>query len=240
MSLGRRTRRSFAVAALLSLGAGTARAQATVNGFDGVWQPIDPPAALRTIEGKDPPLLPAARSLYAQRKAQLAKGDVSFDPTRNKCAPPGIPRIYTEAKPFEIITTSKQVFFGYQWNRLIRFVDLDAPMHVLSPFFFGNSVGHLDAGRLHIEADGFNDRTFLDRAGLPHSDQLKLTEDYSLSADGGRMTVRIRVEDPATFARPWETQLAFKRMPGARILEDICSLREHMVPKELQFFDAKP
>jgi hypothetical protein len=232
-------RRRFAATALLSLAASTAFAQAGGKGFDGIWLPIEPPTALRTADGKDPPLRPTAKRLYAKRKAQFAKGDLSFDPTSSKCAPPGMPRIYTEAKPFEIIMTPKQVFFGYQWNRLIRFVDLDTPLHVLSPFFFGNSVGHIDGKTLHIDADGFNDRTFLDREGLPHSDQLKLTEDYSLSVDGDRMTARIRVEDPATFVHPWETQLVFKRMPGARILEDICSMREHMVPKDLQFFDPK-
>jgi len=221
------------LAAVAALGFG-ARAQAAPD-FSGVWQPVNPPLALHTVRGVEPPLLPAAKAVYDQHKAMLAKGDVSFDRTRTRCGPPGEPRIMTEAMPFDIVQTPTQLLFGYQWNRLVRFVKFDTKMDVLSPFYFGTSVGTFDGSMLVIDAEGFNDRFFLDRSGMPHSDQLKLTEYFSLGKGGQTMQARIHVEDPQTFSAPWDTVLHFRKLPNTRITEDICTMREKLVPPSLQF-----
>lgn len=207
--------------------------------FSGVWQALNPPMALKTIDGKSPPLLPAAKALYERRQAQFDRGDVSFDPTETRCAPPGEPRIYTEDMPFDIMQTSNKLLFGFQWNRLIRYVDLDKPLDVISPYYFGTSVGHFVGDELDVDAQGFNGKFFLDRSGLPHSDQLHLIERFTLGQGGQTMRLQIRIEDPKTFSKPWETELSFRKLPHARIAEDICTLRKHLVPPNLQFFDPK-
>ena len=238
-----RTAASICAAGVLALspveGVALAQTPASAPQFDGVWQPLDPPLAFTTLEGDPPPLREEFRAGYEQTKAMAARGERAFDPSSTMCLAPGAPRILSEDMPFEIVVTSDQVFFGYQWNRLFRYVDLDRPLEVLSPFYFGNSVGEIAGDTLTIEAGGFNERTFIDRSGLPHSDQLSLSETYRLSDDGSRMTVTIRIEDPVTFERPWETQLQFVRVPGGRIVEDICTLRQGLVPERLQFFDPE-
>ncbi|MFT3905839.1 MAG: hypothetical protein QM718_06015 [Steroidobacteraceae bacterium] len=228
--------RGAVLALLLVGGIGTAQA---VPQFGGVWQPVDPPAALRTVEGREPPLLPAPKALYEQRKAQLAKGDKSFDPSSTRCAPPGEPRILTESMPFDIVQSDRMLMVGYQWNRLVRTIDIDKAEEVLSPYYFGTSTGHFSGDTLVVKATGFNDKFFLDRSGMPHSKQLQLTETFSLAAAGKTLKIHIRVEDPQTFSAPWETELTFRKLPNARVAEDICTLREKLVPAELQFFDPK-
>jgi hypothetical protein len=205
--------------------------------FTGVWQPIDPPLALHTVQGLEPPLLPAPRALYEQRKAMLAKGDRSFDRSSTECAPPGEPRILTEQMPFDILQTPKTLLLGFQWNRLVRQIDIDQPLEVVSPYYFGTSVGHFVGDTLQVEAEGFNDKFFLDRSGMPHSTQLRLRETFRLGPDGNTLRIRIHFEDPRTFSAPWDAELQFRRQPGARIAEDICTLRLNLVPSELRFFD---
>ncbi len=207
--------------------------------FNGVWQPLDPPVAFKPVGGGAVPLLPAPQAIYTQREAQFAKGDLSFDPTSTRCAPPGEPRIMTESMPFDIVQTKKEIAFGYQWNRLVRFVYLDKPVDVVSPYYFGTSNGHFEGKTLVIDDEGFNDKFFLDRSGLPHRDQLKLTEYFSLSHNGATLSARIHVEDPATFSKPWDVVLNFKKLPKGRIAEDICTIREHLIPKDLEFFDPQ-
>lgn len=230
------TRRAARSLLLASLMGGCALAVAAPQ-FGGVWQPLDPPAALLTLNGKEPPLLPAAKVLYEQRKAQLAKGDTSFDPTETRCSPPGEPRIFTQDMPFDIVQTPQKLLFGFQWNRLVRYIELDKPMDVISPYYFGTSVGHFVGNELDVDVQGFNDRFFLDRSGLPHSDQLRLSEKFSLSSSGNQLHLQITVNDPKTFSGPWETALNFRKLPHTRIAEDICTVRKHLVPPDVQFFD---
>ena len=233
------TTRALTLLALSASAAITLLSQATAAtpNFNGVWETVNPPAMLLTATGQEPPLLPAAKAIYDQRKAQLAKGDLSFDPVGTRCAPPGEPRIFLENMPFDITQTPKQLLFGYQWNRLVRFVNFNVPMDVPSPFYFGTSVGHFEGNTLVIDAQGFNDKFTLDRAGLPHSDQLHLMEYFKLSPNGTTITARIHIEDPATFTKPWDTILHFKKLPNTRVTEDICTMREKLIPQSLQFFD---
>jgi len=233
--------RNLLIAAALGQGLlpGASAALAAPLDLEGVWRPIDPPKALLTTDGKAPPLLPPARAVYERRKAQLAKGDLSFDRSSTRCGPEGEPRILTEDAPFDIFQTPQKLLFGFERSRLLRYIDLDKPMDVISPYYFGTSVGHISGDRLEVEVQGFNDRFFLDRSGMPHSDALSLKETFSLEPGGEVMRVRIRFEDPKTFSRPWETVLRFRKLKAVRIAEDVCPIRENLVPKDMQFFDPQ-
>src|SRR5579862_8901389 len=45
-----------------------------------------------------------------------------------------------------------------------------------NPTWLGYSVAHWEGDTLVVESAGFNDRTWLDRAGHPHSENLRVTE----------------------------------------------------------------
>ena len=53
----------------------------------GVWSIVKPEDALETEDGKQPPLLPEAKTVYEKHQAMAAKGDHSFD-TTTRCLPP--------------------------------------------------------------------------------------------------------------------------------------------------------
>lgn len=192
--------------------------------FNGVWQIKTPVSQLQTTAGTLPPLLPAARKLYEQRLAKFKAGDHGFDATQT-CKPMGEPRTAydPEGGPFEILVNPKVVVFGYTWNRMIRFVYVkDAAPDPIGPTYYGTATARWQGQTLIVSAVDFHDTTLLDASGLPHSEQLKLTESYQLSGDGNELHETLRIEDPNTFSMPWETQLVYQRRPGAHLAEDVC------------------
>jgi hypothetical protein len=65
-----------------------------------------------------------------------------------------------------------------------------------------------------IHASGFNDSTWLDRAGNFHSDQLKVTERYT-PIDATHMRYQAHIEDPETYTRPWDMEMTLYKRIGA-------------------------
>jgi hypothetical protein len=200
-------------------------ATAAVADLSGTWEAIDPPAALRTDAGTTPPLLPAARQIYASHRKALAAGDRGFD-TTTRCLPPGVPRILYEPHPFQILQRESYLvmLFDYQHlNREVFFADQHPPL-LNGRRFLGDSIAHWDGQTLVIDTTGMKDTTLLDSAGLPHSKSLHVIERYRLLPLGTGLEAQIRIEDPATFSHPWETRLRFRRVK-AQFAEDVCTDR---------------
>jgi hypothetical protein len=191
-----------------------------------LWYPISPPAALRPIKGGPVPLLPDAKALYERNRVARKSGNLAFDPTE-RCQAPGLPRLLLQRQPFEFLQRSERIFIAYQWNRLVRVVDMDVSQpEPIGPTYLGQSVGRWEGDALVVDSISFNDTTLLDDAGMPHSDELHLTERYELSRDGRRLQLRLTIEDPKTFSQPWETALNFRREQAGRLSEDICVERK--------------
>jgi hypothetical protein len=133
-----------------------------------------------------------------------------------------MPRMLTMAYPFEIRGDGNRIAFIHDWYRWFRIVDLgpgtdDPPL----PLTMGFPVGRWEGGTLVISTSGLIDTTVMDASGLPHSEQLKLTERLRVLPDG-RLENRITIEDPENFTRPWETVLTFHRDAAARVTDDVC------------------
>jgi hypothetical protein len=92
----------------------------------------------------------------------------------------------------------------------------------LIPNWLGYSVGHWEGDTLVVQSNGFNDRTWLTREGLPHTDQLRITERYTRH-DYGHMTLEISYEDPGTLMQPVQAtaELAFR--VDNDLLEIVCN-----------------
>jgi len=201
---------------------GAARA-APPPDFTGVWSIVDPPHALKTVDGSPPPLTPSARAVYEQHVAAAKRGDrASFDGT-TRCLPPGLPRLMLVDEPFEILERPQVIYFIFQLNRLPRraYIGEKLPEDP-DPLWLGYSVAHWDGDTLVIESAGFNDMTVLDDAGLPHSDALHLTERYRLSRDGKHLNALFTIDDPKDYTRPWTAKAEYVKRPGYEIPEEVC------------------
>jgi hypothetical protein len=192
----------------------------------GVWAIAGYSPALKSVDGKAPPLKPEAKAVYEKHLAAAAKGDRSWDETAI-CLPPGLPRLMVEKEPFQILQRDKAVYFVHQLNRLPHRAYFNEALPTdPDPLYLGFSVAKWDGDTLVVESSGFREGTLLDDTGLPHSDALRLTERYRLGADGKTLSVRFTIDDPKTFTRPWTAQATYLKKPASfEIPEDVCAER---------------
>lgn len=201
----------------------------------GVWKPRHHITALRTVDGNLPPLLPAAAALYRGR-IETRMGDdplMGGDPVE-LCQPAGTPRAMYQMRPFMLVQTPLKVTFVHEFQHLVRHVYLDEPLEFDDVTWQGTSTGRWDNGTLVIETGGFNGRTWLDEAGLPHSDQLKVTERFVRSGRS-TMTDEITIEDPVNYSAPWTTRLVFDLVPDGDLGWHVCTEKMFPMPP-----DARP
>jgi hypothetical protein len=197
--------------------------------ISGIWKLTAPKPVVRTLAGKTPPLLPAAKAVYDKHLAQAEAGDRSFDGVSD-CLPPGMPHIQLIDKPFQILQKPKTLYFLYQENRLPRRAYLDHQHPDVDVSFLGDSIAKWEGGTLVVDTIGLNDQTVLDASGLPHSDQLHVVERYHLAK--GILEDRITIEDSKTYAAPWSTVVRYRRMPAAyHMQEEVC--RAHTLQTEV-------
>jgi hypothetical protein len=191
--------------------------------LSGVWFISAHVDAAKTVDGKLPPLTPAAKTVYDAHRAAAAKGDYSFDGLTH-CLPPGLPRLMLMHEPFEILQKPKVIYFVHQLNRLPRRAYLDEALPTdVDPHYLGYSVAKWEGDALVIDTNGFDDSTVLDSTGLPHSDAMHLTERYELSSDGMRLHLRYTIDDPKTFTQTWSGQADYKKRPGFELTEEVCA-----------------
>jgi hypothetical protein len=94
--------------------------------------------------------------------------------------------------------------------------------------WMGYSVGRWDGDTLVVESFGFNDRTWLDARGLPHTEALRTTERYARS-NVGQLKVELTVTDPGAFAKPWTTAYDLTFGPDTERVEALCEDRTHWI-----------
>jgi hypothetical protein len=192
--------------------------------FLGVWMIEGDHSTLLTSDRKLPPMNRAARAKYdaavKARKAGKPIGDTVQD-----CMPHGMPRILFANYPIEVLQEPQQVTFIHEAQHMPRMVYLDAklpPLDQMDTNWMGFSAGRWEGDTLVVETGGLYDRTTLDRAGLPHSDQLKVTERIK-KLDENTLEDVLTIEDPQTYTKPWTTRVTYKRKPGYRLQEYVCT-----------------
>jgi hypothetical protein len=79
----------------------------------------------------------------------------------------------------------------------------------------------LEGDTLVVETKGFNDKTWLDDEGHPHSDALTTTERFH-RVDVGTLDLEITFNDPQYYAKPWTTHERLALMPDTDLIEDVC------------------
>lgn len=93
------------------------------------------------------------------------------------------------------------------------------------PTWMGYSAGHWDGDTLVVESNGYNDRTWLTREGLPHTDQLRITERYT-RVDYGHINLAITYDDPGVFTEPVQAIVDLVLRPDGSMQEVICNESE--------------
>ena len=172
---------------------------------------------------EDPPLQPQALEVFRRNREGLAFGDTGLDPLDplTFCFPVGALRQML-LRHFEIVQTPKEVLFIHEFDSEVRRIYMDGRQHPDGwPFgWMGHSTGRYDGDSLVVDTVGFNDRTWFDRAGTPHSDQLHVVERFR-RPNHETLAVDFRFEDPKTFTRPWTATRTYPLRLDLEVLEHV-------------------
>jgi hypothetical protein len=205
-----------------NLAAPTPRASDGKPDLSGIWLP-KAPTIMNLTPGAPAPFQPWAEALYNQRLANPGIGD-----PRSNCLPPGLPAMdLVPDFPIKIVQSPGLLVLLYENYTMFRqiFTDGREPSKEANPGWMGYSTGKWEGDSLVVEVTGFNDRTWLDVAGHPHSDALHLTERF-LRKDFGHMEVDITIDDPKTYTRPWRSKAQLLLDPDTELIEFICNENE--------------
>lgn len=199
------------------------QAAAKMPDLSGVWF-IDE-YHRNILPKEDPPFQPWAEAKFKElQSAKLHQDpDSGPDPTE-RCIPPGIPREMLQPFPWEIVQTRDRVIMIFEYQSLIRQIFTDGRGHPkdLEPTYMGNAIGKYEGDTLVIDTIGFNDKTWLDPMGLPHSDAMHVTE-HLRRVDHDTLVDEYTIDDPKAYTKPWTTQKTFKLKPDWQIQEYVCT-----------------
>lgn len=180
----------------------------------------------KDMKNGDVPMTRWAQQLYRQRQEARGKGDPDA-----RCLPEGVPR--SNSRPFKIVQTPDFIAILYEGNvRSFRQIYLDGRSHPdhADKTWWGHSIGHWEGNTLVVDTVGFNDRTWLDAAGHPHSDQLHVIERYT-RPDSNHLSVQVAIEDPIAYTHPWTVTEVSSALPGTELHEYICNDKSAVLRK---------
>jgi len=195
--------------------------------ISGIWEPADGPnvgiqpngAQMMPSDGRpehELPFTPLGRKTFLARKPSVGVTAVTpaltDDPvkggvTGTGCDPVGFPRLALwNLRTSRIIQTPENVvilyLFAKKW-RVIRTDLPELPAEFDEPRWFGYSVGHWEDDYTFVaHSGGFDERTWLDAAGRPHSDVLRVEERYT-RVDRDHLRATIIIDDPKMYTKPW-------------------------------------
>jgi hypothetical protein len=200
-------------------GAGRGRGDAALGGGEGTF------GGARGGAKSEPqmPFMPWAVGIYNYNSSNNSK----YDP-EGYCLPPGGPRLMATPYPMEIIQLPEQkrilmIFEGA--THIWREIYMDGRPHPkgdeLNPTYLGHSVGRWDGDALVIDVVGFNEQTWLDYYGHPHTDQLHIVERFSRPTKR-TLHYEALVDDPGAYTKPFTIRWDIPWNQNGELTEYIC------------------
>jgi hypothetical protein len=167
-------------------------------------------------------------TLMRPKTAEIFRRRASGMEDRGTCLPVGIPLAGLVSEATKFIQSPSQLVVLYESDGTHRQIYTDGrslPKEIVQPSWLGYSAGNWDHDTLVIESAGFNDKTWLDVAGHPHSEALHIVERYH-RRDYGHMDVEETLDDPEMYTRPFSIKYTYNLLPGSDVFENICNENE--------------
>ncbi len=184
----------------------------------GVWSPgpvIPDPLG----PSKELPFQPWARALFADRRTHQLEPHA-------RCKPSGVARVFLTPYGVEIteLPELKRVYiFDIGGPHTFRTIYLDGrghPKNVI-PSYYGHSIGWWEGDTLVIDTVGFNDSFWLDRGGLPSTEQMRTVERLTRT-NLTTLRYELTIDDPGAYTRPWNGQLNLVWEDNTELFEYVC------------------
>jgi hypothetical protein len=232
---------SLATCAALILAAATylsanSRAQQTFDPRDlsGHWDRSSPIVSFGNVPSgaprEDPaaqeaPFTPAGRKMYeANRPGYGPRRSTKRNDPLGRCEPLGLPRhlnaeIIEPHNTWEIVHTPTRIVQFFEYRHDWREIWMDGrslpTLEQAYPKWNGYSVGRWDGNTLVVTSLGFDERSWVDKFGYPHSEQMRLEERYR-RVDAETLELVITLTDPVVYTRPWVSDAKRFRLNRAK------------------------
>lgn len=169
------------------------------------------------------PFMPWAAAVYDYNSANQSK----YDP-EGYCLPPGGPRMMATPYPMEIIQMPehKRIIMIFEGaTHIWREVYMDGRSHpegdALNPTYLGHSIGRWEGDTLVVDIVGFNENSWLDYFGHPHTDLLHVVEKYS-RPNKNTLHYEALIDDPGAYTKPFSVAWDITWNPNGELSEYIC------------------
>ncbi|HEX6995663.1 MAG TPA: hypothetical protein VF339_16145 [Gammaproteobacteria bacterium] len=184
----------------------------------GVWTPLfgitDPIAPADQV-----PFKPWAKALFDERQVH------ELEP-HARCKASGTARQFLTPYGVEFVDLPEQkrlYIFDIGGPHTFRIVYMDGRAHPddLTPSYYGHSIGWWEGDTLVVDSTGFNEGFWLDRRGLPHTEQMHTVERFT-RINERVMDYSITVYDPGAYTAPWTGSFQLAWSEGTELFEYVC------------------
>jgi hypothetical protein len=187
--------------------------------LSGVWRGAGPIYRFNIAQDLQPgDIQPWAEALFLKRVRDSRK-----DSPLARCLPVSVP-FHNFFNLTRIVQTPALMVLLYESpngpHRTVFTDGRDLPKDP-NPTWLGYSIGRWDGDTLVITTAGFNDKAWLDSAGHPQTESLRLTERLR-RRDFGHMDFDITVDDPKAFTKPFTIKAERVLAADTDLLEDVC------------------
>lgn len=157
-----------------------------------------------------------------------SKNESKYDP-EGYCLPPGGPRAFGTPYPMEIVQQPehKRIFIIFEGGAHIwREIYMDGRPHpaaheIKGQTWIGHSVGRWEGDTLVVDVVGFNEGTWVDYYGHPHTDQYHIVEHIS-RPNKNTLHYEATIDDPGAYTKPWTVAWDIPWNATGELQEYIC------------------
>jgi hypothetical protein len=202
-------------------------------GKNGVWTPnigITAPAVpLENIKFQ-----PWAKALYDNRQTN------ELEP-HTRCKPSGAARQFMT--PYgveftELPELQRIYIFDIGGPHTFRTIYMDGRSHPdkFMPNNYGHSIGWWEGDALVVDTVGYSEDFWLDRRGLPHTEQLHTIERFTRT-DKNTIDYKLTVDDPGAYLEPYTGGFTLRYNENQELFEYVCQQANYA--SELMVGDQK-
>jgi hypothetical protein len=197
--------------------------------LSGIWWGRNARGVNSSLGATAPPMTPWAQQRYNAAKPGLGRS-ARAQPLGNDpmmiCDPMGFPRImFWTNYPYEIVQLPNRVIVFFDWFYTYRTIWTDGRELEADPDsrWYGNSVGRWEGDTFIVRSNGFDDRSWLDADGHPHSDEMRLEERYR-RVNHDTIELTMTLTDPKAYTQPWVSEKMTMTLADSktRMREDVC------------------
>ena len=221
---------------------------ASIPNFSGMWSHpywpgFEPPASgpgpvtnkLRLREGPQKgvsnlaqlvgdysnPILKPEAAEVVRKDGEISLAGIAFPSPWNQCWPQGVPYIFSNMG-IQMLQQTDKITILYHHNHEFRQVPLNQPHPAqVTPTWHGDSVGHFEGDTLVVQTNGFNEKTFLDATGAPHTDMLVTTERIR-KVSPTQLEDVVTMHDPDYYTRDISTRFVYNLRNDVRLEDYVC------------------